>query len=111
MDTGQDRWLEQFTGHLLNERRLSPHTVSNYRRDIKTLASYCEREGVVNWSDLDTFHIRSYAAFIHRNGLSPRSIQRRISAIRTFFNYLYLLELLDIYQFSLDSAIKNIISN
>ena len=88
MDTGQDRWLEQFIGHLLNERRLSSHTASNYRRDIKTLASYCEREGVVNWSDLDTFHIRSYAAFIHRNGLSPRSIQRRISAIRTFFNYL-----------------------
>lgn len=88
MDAAQDLWLEHFIGHLRNERRLSPHTISNYQRDLLTLRSFCQRENVVGWSDLDSLHIRNYAAFIYRNGLAPRSIQRRMSAIRTFFNYL-----------------------
>ncbi|MBT8136996.1 MAG: tyrosine recombinase XerC [Gammaproteobacteria bacterium] len=88
MDAAQDRWLEQFTGHLTNERRLSAHTVSNYRRDILALARYCEREGVSAWADVDALHVRRFAAAEHRNGLSPRSIQRRLSAIRTFYDYL-----------------------
>ena len=40
------------------------------------------------WSDLDSEHIRGYAAACFRRGLSPRSIQRRLSAARTFFRYL-----------------------
>lgn len=88
MDASQDKWLDQFIGHLCNERRLSPHTISNYQRDLLTLRSFCQRENVSGWADLDSLHIRNYAAFIHRNGLAPRSIQRRMSAIRTFFKYL-----------------------
>lgn len=88
MDAAQDRWLEQFTGHLTNERRLSPHTVSNYRRDIVALARFCQREHVDKWSEVDALHVRRFAAAEHRNGLSPRSIQRRMSAIRTFYDYL-----------------------
>ena len=38
--------------------------------------------------DLDTHQVRKYAAQCHRRGLSGRSIQRRLSALRTFYNYL-----------------------
>ncbi len=81
-------WIGRYLGHLRTERRLSPHTESNYRRDLEALVAYCEREGIAGWKKLDSFHIRSFAAREHRDGLGPRSVQRRLSALRGFFNYL-----------------------
>lgn len=81
-------WIGRYLGHLRTERRLSPHTESNYRRDLDALVAYCEREGIPGWKKLDNFHIRTFAAREHRDGLGPRSVQRRLSALRGFFNYL-----------------------
>jgi len=81
-------WIDRFIRHLEFERRLSPLTCKNYRRDLKTLAAYCERSGVGEWKDLDSEHVRAYAAACFRKGLSSKSIQRRLSAARTFFRYL-----------------------
>lgn len=88
MDGKAAAWVERFLAHLRTERRLSPHTNSNYRRDIESFAAFCEREGVPGWATVDNFHVRSFAASEHRNGLSPRSIQRRLSALRSFFSFL-----------------------
>ena len=81
-------WIDRFIRHLEFERRLSPLTCKNYRRDLLTLAAYCEQSGVGEWKDLDSEHVRAYAAACFRKGLSARSIQRRLSAARTFFRYL-----------------------
>jgi integrase/recombinase XerC len=81
-------WIGRYLGHLRTERRLSPHTESNYRRDLDALVAYCDREGIPGWKKLDNFHIRTFAAREHRDGLGPRSVQRRLSALRGFFNYL-----------------------
>jgi integrase/recombinase XerC len=84
-DTG---WIDRFIRHLEFERRLSPLTCENYRRDLKTLAAWCEKSGVGSWGDLNSEHVRAYSASCFRKGLSARSIQRRLSASRTFFRYL-----------------------
>ena len=81
-------WIDRFIRHLEYERRLSPLTCKNYRRDLKTLAAFCEQSGVSAWSDLDSDHVRAFSASCFRKGLSARSIQRRLSASRTFFRYL-----------------------
>ena len=81
-------WIDRFIRHLEFERRLSPLTCKNYRRDLKTLAAYCELSGVDEWKNLDSEHVRAYAATCFRKGLSGKSIQRRLSAARTFFRYL-----------------------
>lgn len=77
-----------FLEHLAFEKRCSAHTVANYRRDLAALVDYCERAGHDRWRDLTTHDIRAFAAACHRRGLSPRSIQRRLSAVRSFFRYL-----------------------
>ncbi len=82
------QWLVRFERFLLTERRLSPHTVSAYRHDLKTLADWCERNGIERWSALDHQHVRSFAARCHARGLKGRSIQRRLAAMRTFFGFL-----------------------
>jgi len=81
-------WLERFFGYLRNERRLSPHTLDNYRRDLNRLLEYCDSAGIADWATLDSFAVRSYVAWRHRKGIGGRSLQRELSAIRSFYNYL-----------------------
>jgi len=81
-------WIDRFIRHLEYERQLSPLTCKNYRRDLLTLAAFCEQSGVNSWGDLDSEHVRAFSASCFRKGLSARSIQRRLSAARTFFRYL-----------------------
>jgi integrase/recombinase XerC len=81
-------WIERFASHLTNERRMSPHTVAAYRHDLLTLLSFCDQRKIPRWNALDNFHVRAYAAAEHAGGLGPRSIQRRLSAARTFYEFL-----------------------
>ncbi|MBM4219400.1 MAG: tyrosine recombinase XerC [Gammaproteobacteria bacterium] len=81
-------WIGRYLAHLRTERRLSAHTESAYRRDLDALASFCEAEKIAAWKQVDNFHVRTFAAREHRDGLGPRSVQRRLSALRGFFNYL-----------------------
>ncbi len=81
-------WLPRFLTHLSSERRLSSHTDANYRRDLELFAKYCEKQQIEDWSRIDSQHIRTFAAAEFRRGQSPRTIQRRLSALRSFFNFL-----------------------
>jgi integrase/recombinase XerC len=81
-------WLPPFFKHLATERRLSTHTDSSYKRDLQRVVGYCDRIGVADWKNLDSQHVRGFAAQEFRTGQSPRTIQRRLSALRTFFGYL-----------------------
>ena len=81
-------WIDKFIRHLEFERRLSPETCKNYRRDLVRLLEYREYSGVDSWGGMDSEHFRAFSASCFRKGLSSRSIQRRLSACRTFFRYL-----------------------
>jgi integrase/recombinase XerC len=81
-------WLQRFGTHLATERRLSAHTVSGYARDLAALARWCDRNGIERWQALDSQHVRRFAAHSHAAGLGPRSLARRLAALRTFCEYL-----------------------
>jgi integrase/recombinase XerC len=81
-------WIERFRLYLTAERRCSPHTVAAYTRDLEALVSYCDRAGLTRWTAVDSGHLRSFAARLHGGGLGPRSIQRRLSAVRSFYEFL-----------------------
>ncbi|MBN1239290.1 MAG: tyrosine recombinase XerC [Gammaproteobacteria bacterium] len=80
--------VDRFLSHVSTERRLSPHTASAYRRDLEALADFCRREGLESWAAVDSYHVRRFAAECHRRGSSPRSIARRLSAVRSFYSWL-----------------------
>jgi len=67
---------------------MSGHTVAAYRHDLQALAGFCERRDVRRWSSLNNFQVRAFAAAEHAGGIAPRSIQRRLSAVRSFYEYL-----------------------
>ena len=80
--------VAQFRRYMTTERRLSAHTDSNYARDLAALVKFCDTHGLKDWSAVDSQHIRSFAAHSHAKGLAPRSIQRRLSAVRGFYEFL-----------------------
>ena len=88
MDAAEAGWIDRFIRHLEFERRLSNETCKHYRRDLEALAAWCEESGIESWSSLDSEHVRAWSASCFRKGLAPRSIQRRLSAARTFYRYL-----------------------
>lgn len=84
-------WIEPvdtFARHLAHERRLSAHTEGAYRRDLSAAAGYFAAAGKSGWTALGAAEVQGFAAWCHRNGLSGRSIQRRLSALRTFLDFL-----------------------
>jgi integrase/recombinase XerC len=81
-------WIDRFIRHLEYERRLSKLTCKHYRRDLNALSEYCDSIDLNKWDQVDDDHLRSVSAGWFRRGLAPRSIQRRLSAIRMFFRFL-----------------------
>jgi integrase/recombinase XerC len=88
VDAGERVCIDDFLSHLALERRVSRHTVAAYRRDLERLAAFCERRRYVRWRNLKNEHLRGFAAAEHAGGIGPRSVQRRLSAVRAFFDYL-----------------------
>lgn len=81
-------WLEKFFTHLTGERRLAALTRESYRRDLAAIAAFCAQRDITEWRALNHHHVREFTAARHRAGLGGRSLQRQLSALRGFFNYL-----------------------
>lgn len=79
--------LDEFFSHLNYERRLSPRTLEAYQRDLADFAQWREQRGLTQ-STPHTQDIRAYCAERHRQGLSGKSLQRRLAALRAYFDYL-----------------------
>jgi integrase/recombinase XerC len=79
-----DRFLE----HLRVERRMSAHTLDAYRRDLAALLQWAEGQQLADLVRLEAEHLRAFVAAEHRRGLSPKSLQRRLSACRSFYRWL-----------------------
>jgi len=78
--------IEDFLAYLQVERRVSPHTLDGYRRDLLALSAWCE--GRVEIETAQEADLRAFIAAEHRRGLSPKSLQRRLSAVRSFYQWL-----------------------
>lgn len=83
-----DRLMADVQGYFGRFTQLSPLTVDAYRRDILKLYDYCREQGIGEWRDIEEPDVRSFIAALHRRGKSGRSLQRVLSAIRSFFRYL-----------------------
>jgi len=84
LETALDAYFE----HLRSARQLSAHSLEGYRRDLNKLLAYCEREQILDWSALQSRHLRQLVGELHRQGQSSRSLARLLSSVRGLYRYL-----------------------
>jgi len=80
--------VESWLDALKVERGVSPNTLSAYRLDMSALLAWCAARGTAEFVRLDAEDLRLFLAQGHRGGLSPKSLQRRLSACRGLFRHL-----------------------
>ena len=83
-----DSDIDEFLQRLSVERRCSTHTISNYRRDLLALLHYRNQQRLSAWSQLMDGDVRAFAAAERKRGLGTRSLARRLSALRSFYDFL-----------------------
>ena len=101
-----NEYLISFISHLKVVRNLSPHTTKNYKRDIAQLIKFLEKE-IHKWKEVEELHVRNFINKERRRGLNPRSLQRILSSLRSFFNYLLDEEIIEVNPASEMSAPKS----
>jgi integrase/recombinase XerC len=79
---------EQFLTHLRDERGLSLRTRAAYRRDLERFSDELHQQDIDQPGRAGEHDIRRFIARLHRQGLGARSIQRLLSAIRSFYRWL-----------------------
>jgi len=73
---------------LRGEKYYSPHTCESYRRDLSQFGYYLDKQEINSWQAVGDEQVRLYAAHRYRGGRKSRTIQRELSAIRSFFRFL-----------------------
>lgn len=87
--------IGDYLDELARQRRLSPHTVDNYRRDLHSLCRLigelpgaADGDPELTFDAIQTHHIRRFVAQLHTHGLGGRSLGRTLSAWRGFYRWL-----------------------
>ena len=79
---------ERFISYIEKERRFSKLTVSAYQRDLKQFADFLSfRYEETDMLKANTAMVKSYVAYLKDNGMLNRSINRKLSSLRTYYKY------------------------
>ncbi|MCB9306157.1 MAG: tyrosine-type recombinase/integrase [Lewinellaceae bacterium] len=80
---------ESFFGYLSLERRFSPHTLTAYRSDLQNFIAHCtEQQCLTSVAGVRHFHVRAWVVAQMQDGQSARSINRRLSCLKSYFRFL-----------------------
>lgn len=80
-------FLDRFTEYLVVEKRYSPHTVEAYRYEVQRFLHYLHQENE-SVDSITYFQIRTFFSWLMEQGYHPTSVNRCLSALRTFYHFL-----------------------
>lgn len=80
--------LDTYIQTLRSEKYYSPHTCSNYRRDLLRFQEFLRARDIDDWRRVTYNDVSAYASLRHRQGRKSRTIARELSSIRSFYQYL-----------------------
>ncbi|MDY0016146.1 MAG: tyrosine recombinase XerC [Bacteroidales bacterium] len=82
-------WIQTFLSYITTEKRFSKHTIKAYQTDLMQYTTFVENELSLESIKEVTFQgIRSWIFYLLENGDSPRSVNRKISTLKTFYKFL-----------------------
>ena len=83
------RWIEAYLNYLAVERGASRHTLEAYHRDLNRFRSFlAEEKAVHHVSEVESDHIIAFMTDLGAKGLSPKSVNRSLAALKGFCKYL-----------------------
>lgn len=88
MNAEARQWLLGFMDFLQAEKRVSGHTLQNYSRDLNRMLAFFQEQGLTHWPELSVKTIRLYLAQRHRADIAGKTLQRELSALRSFYRFL-----------------------
>ncbi len=80
-----DKYIEKFMRYMEIEKNYSPHTLINYKVDLKDFSKFC---GELSLEKIDYLLLRKYLAVLKEKNLGNRTVGRHLSALRSFFRFL-----------------------
>lgn len=81
-------FIDRFFNFLQYEKRYSPHTLLSYKNDINQYVNFLSQEIEISFLEATHQHIRSWMVSLLDTGIEPRTIARKISALRSFYKFL-----------------------
>ncbi|MGB9772215.1 MAG: tyrosine-type recombinase/integrase [Candidatus Kapaibacteriota bacterium] len=89
--------IEVFLNYCKNQKKFSDKTVTTYNIALNQFKDllYTEISTSINLKDINLAHIKRFISFLHYHGLSKKSIKLKLSALKSFFKYLYKSELIE----------------
>ncbi|HTN72633.1 MAG TPA: site-specific tyrosine recombinase XerD [Methylomirabilota bacterium] len=81
-------YIDSFLAMIAVEKGLAKNTVDAYSRDLAGLSEFLISQGVNSWTDVKSFHVRSYLSWLRNRGLSARSITRHGVTLRRLYRFL-----------------------
>ncbi len=95
MITSLDKLEQDFLDYLNYQRRYSNKTLESYRREIDHFKNYLNQEMISSYQEVTYNLLRGYLTKLHDQNLAKSSINHKLSALRSFYNYLLKEELID----------------
>jgi integrase/recombinase XerC len=81
--------LNTFLDYLKYEKRFSPHTIEAYRNDLEQLTDFVRNNHSVSEpKEIRLGHLRSWMVHLLEEGCVPRTVHRKISAVKSWFRFL-----------------------
>lgn len=79
---------KQFAEHLKYQKQYSPHTLGAYDRDLKQFSLWLKKNDCDDIVNADSLHVRNWVAGLHRAGIGGKTLQRKLSSLRSFYQFL-----------------------
>lgn len=97
MPNNLQQYQASFLEHLRFQKRYSENTIIAYKKDLEDFAIYLKASYEIESTlEIKTTFIRSWLAEIKENSITSRTINRKISSLRSFFKYLLKLEVIKV---------------
>jgi len=89
------QYISSFYRYLEYEKRYSKHTLVTYEVDLRQFSEFLENENISRWQDVTSKVIRRWMVSLLNDGITPVTIHRKISALKSFFRYLMREQILE----------------
>ena len=85
-----DQAIDDYIVYLTVEKGSSRNTIEAYSNDVRKLAQYLSDADIKRWSQVDSYHIRGYLAFMQQEDVTNTTRARNVAAMKSFFRFLYI---------------------